>query len=491
MSIISHTTDGYEHEPDPADAASNRKRLSGTVGAIALLFMVLAYNGPLSGVVGYLPVVIGYGNGLGAPLAYALAGLVLAGFAVGFMKMSSKIKNPGGFYSFITAGLGRDVGLGAAGVALFVYFAILVSSTAFMGLSMKNLVEVTLSGPSIHWSVYGLGTLIVIGVLGYFKLELSARVLGVLLVFELVIVAVYDIAVVVQGGATGLTASFLDPDVFLSGSVGLALLFAMSSFGGFEATVVFRHEIKDPNRTIPRATYGFLVVVGLFYAFSAWAITQALGDTDAVTETAADPTGSVFATFRTFLGVFGQDVMTVLLCTSIFAAILSMHNVLTRYVFNLAYDGVFSARIAQVHPTQKSPHKASVLVSTASIIAMAAFVLSGSAITVLYAQLAGIFGYGLLLLITVTDIAVIVYLHKNRQHSGNIWQRSIAPGVALIGLVVVLVLGTLNIDILLAVSKSTAITMCIGVYVLWILGMLYARRLKARSPKVYAQIGLQ
>lgn len=486
---INHLTGGSDQ--DSVQEVAAPRRLHGNLGPLALLLMVLAYNGPLSGVVGWLPVVIGYGNGLGAPVAYAFGALLMALFAAGFMKMSSRIEQPGGFYSFITAGLGRDVGLGAALVALLVYYAILVSSIAYMGLAMKSLVEETLGGPSIHWAVYGVGTLVVVGILGYFRLELSAKILGVLLVAELAVVAVYDASVVWQGGAEGLTATFLDPDVFLSGSVGVGLLFAATTFSGFEATVVFRHEVRDPNRTIPRATYGFLLVVGVFLAFSAWAITQALGASQAVALTQADPTGSVFASAKLFMGVFGLDAVTVLLCTSIFAAILSMHNVLTRYLFNLAGDGVLPRSLAAVHPSQDSPYRASVLTSVVAVLGVAVFVVLGSDVSVLYAQIAGVFCYGLLLLILVTDVAVIVYLNRTRPDGARMWHRVIAPLLAFIGLLTVVVLGTMNIDLLLGSSKAAGLWLCFGVYVLWALGALYARMLKSRKPDIYATIGRQ
>ena len=43
-------------------------------------------------------------------------------------------------------------------------------------------------------------------------------------------------------------------------------MFGISGFLGFEATAIFRSEAKDPDRTIGRATYGALAIVGIFYA---------------------------------------------------------------------------------------------------------------------------------------------------------------------------------------------------------------------------------
>ena len=42
-------------------------------------------------------------------------------------------------------------------------------------------------------------------------------------------------------------------------------------FIGFEATAIFRDEAHDPHRTIPRATYVALIIIGVFYTLSCWA----------------------------------------------------------------------------------------------------------------------------------------------------------------------------------------------------------------------------
>ena len=83
--------------PDQSAHSMTNTRLRGNMSAFKLLFTVLAFNGPIIAVVAFLPVVIGYGNGLGAPVMYLSAGVIIALFAVGFVKMSRHVDNPGGF----------------------------------------------------------------------------------------------------------------------------------------------------------------------------------------------------------------------------------------------------------------------------------------------------------------------------------------------------------------------------------------------------------
>src|ERR1700751_5381048 len=80
------------------------------------------------------PLAVGYGNGLGAPAAFIFATVVLTIFSVGYVAMSRKVTTAGGFYSYLSHGLGREPGLGsgfAAVIAYSVFEASLAGGFAF------------------------------------------------------------------------------------------------------------------------------------------------------------------------------------------------------------------------------------------------------------------------------------------------------------------------------------------------------------------------
>src|SRR5436190_510911 len=111
------------------------------------------------------------------------------------------------------------------------------------------------------------------------------------------------------------------PSASFSGSLGIGLLFALISYVGFEATAIFRDEAKTPERTIPRATYIALILIGVFYAVTSWALISGWGDQEAVT--LATDSGATFLadTAQRYIGVVGTDIITVLYFTSLFACI--------------------------------------------------------------------------------------------------------------------------------------------------------------------------
>ena len=71
--------------------------------------------------------------------------------------------------------------------------------------------------------------------------------------------------------------------------MGGVLAFAFAAFMGFESTVLYRQEARDPERTIPRATYTAVIFMGLFYCLVVWAIIQAFGNEGVIAAAGGDP----------------------------------------------------------------------------------------------------------------------------------------------------------------------------------------------------------
>ena len=69
------------------------------VGIWGVLFLTVTGSAPISAMLFNTPIVVGYGEGKGAPAAFLFATLVLVVFSVGYVAMSRKITTAGGFYS--------------------------------------------------------------------------------------------------------------------------------------------------------------------------------------------------------------------------------------------------------------------------------------------------------------------------------------------------------------------------------------------------------
>jgi amino acid transporter len=465
--------------------------LHGNLGTLELFFSIMAYNAPLVVVVGVIPVMLILGNGIGTPLVFIISGLILAAFAAGYIRMAKVLPRPGAFYSFITAGLGRPTGLGSGFIMLGAYYVVAVATVAFGGIVLRALVTDTFHGPDAPWYVWGAVFWVVAAILGYLRISLSARLTTVLLFCELVVIAIYDIAVVARGGASGhLSFAPFSPNHMFDGSFAIGILFAMGMFGGFEVAVLFRDEVRNPDRTIPRATYGVVAAAGVLYSVTAWLFVNALGVHGAVSAVLADPEGVIHTSIQEFAGKFTSDAANVFVCTSSFAVLLCAHNVAARYAFNLSADGILPRAVSGIHKRHGSPHVASVVVSVATAAIFVPVLALGIDPYKFYAALLGIASVAALIVFFLTDIAVARFM-RTTGHRENAWHRIVLPTVAGVGLGASLLLGVKNFPLLTGGSALLSNMLLVLIGGTFVAGILMAMHYRRTRPEVYQRIGRQ
>ncbi|MGM3216514.1 APC family permease [Pseudomonas sp. PhalM4] len=474
----------------PAEASQSSSGLKGHLGTLDLALTTLAYAGPLAGTAGYITFVVGFGNGLGAPSAFlAVMGAFLL-FAVGYSALSRFVPNPGAFYAYITSGLGRPAGLGSAFMVLASYLCIGVGFYGFAGLAFQDLV-VGWGGPKIEWYYYSLLYWITVGTLAYFHIAISAKVLGVVLIVEVMLAFIFDVAVMAQGGAEGISLTPFTWEAFNSGNLGLALIFGGALFCGFEATAIYREETRDPDKTIPRATYLVVIFIGTFYALTSWALITGIGNSQAVAVSAANPAGAFVDVAKTFVGDFFYKAVTLLLITSIFASHLSIQNATTRYVYSLSVDGVFPKCLGVAHSKHHSPARASLTCSFIYLVLTIAMIAAGLSAAKIYSWFAGLASYSILIAMAATSLSAIAYFRRFKHHPVNAWQSLIAPTLSVLTLGTMVYLATLNFATLIDSSQALADFMMLAVVATFVIGFTYACWLKKSKPHVYQRIGRQ
>ncbi|WP_029112950.1 APC family permease [Mycobacterium sp. URHB0044] len=448
----------------PDVGAEPSHRLAGKLGPAAIVFMVVAAAAPLTVIAGTVPLGISAGNGAAFPASYLVCTVILLFFAVGFTAMAKHIPGAGAFYTYVTQGLGRHSGLGAAFLALLSYTAVQGAVYGYIGAAVNDFVT-SHGGPELPWYAWALAVMVVVAVLGYRHIDLSGKVLGVLLVCEVGIVLVIDAAVVIKGGGeAGLSTTMFNPGQFFSGAPGIALIFAVAGYIGFEATAVFRDEARDPSRTIPRATYLALLIIGGFYALSSWALVSAWGDEGAVALATENPEGMITETATKYVGTAAGDLVQIFLITSLFAALLSFHNVLARYIFSLGNSNALPALVGRSHAKHSSPHIASTVQTVSALVLVAAAAFAGlDPVTQVFAWFAGVSSVGIVALMVLTSIAVLVFFRRSDCETSR-WKTVIAPSIGLVGLAVLLYMTVINLPLL--VGGSTTLAYIIGVVLL-------------------------
>ncbi|WP_408898481.1 APC family permease [Nocardioides sp. R1-1] len=420
--------------------AAPPRHLTGRLGPVAIAFMVVAAAAPLTVIGGNMPLAMGLGNGAGAPVGFVVASVVMLLFSVGFIAMTPHVPEAGAFFAYVTRGLGRRPGTGIAAVALIAYTAIQVGIYGYIGWAIDDTVR-HYGGPGAPWYLYAFAVLLVVAVLGYRHIDLSARVLGVALVLEIGVVLLLDLVVLGHDpGPSAVSMTSFAPATFLAGSLGVAVLFALTGFIGFEATAVFRDEARDPQRTIPRATYAAVLIIGGFYALTTWVFVVAVGpdQVSAVAQRTLDGEGNMLLDVTgEALGSAGRDVVNVLLLSSLFACVLSFHNVIARYQFVLGGRGLLPARLATVHDRHRSPSASSLVQSLTAALIVGVLALAGvDPLVGVFGSMAGVATVGMVILMLTTSLAVLAFFARHPGlRRGRTWQTRVAPALASVGLV--------------------------------------------------------
>ena len=479
----------------PVTAPSHEGRLKrNSIGVGGIVFFVISAAAPLSGVVLAFPVIIGLGNGVGAAGAFIICAAVLLLFSVGYTAMSRHIVNAGGFYTFVAQGLGRITGLGTATLAIFSYTAIQAGMFGALGAFLDRLVQQYV-GVSIPWWLYSVVGVAACLALGVSEVQIGARVLGVMLALETSLILVFDVVVLFTGGASGGGFSSLSwqpfsPALVLGGSLGIALIFAYNTFIGFEATTIYGEEAINPKRTVPRATYIAVTLMGVFYAASAWLLINSYGVDVIVGRAQEDPESLASGAIESQLGHTAADIMSFLIVTSIFAAVLAFHNTLARYFYALGRQRIIWPVLGRTRAKNQTPAIACVFQALTAVVIIAAFAIAGAdPYTQVFVWASGIGSVGIILLQTLCSVAVFVFFRRNNVDKRP-WNTLIAPILGIIGLVGLAGLALGNFDLLIGSSDPGIVITMVGLLVVAAaVGAFRALWLRRRDPASYRHIG--
>jgi amino acid transporter len=432
----------------------------------------------------------------GFPLAFILVGITLAIFSVGYIGMAKRITNAGAFYSYIAQGLGKPIGVGASFVALLAYNFLQVGLYGIFGaaatgyLASKNIIDL-----GDKWWIAALVGWFITAILGINRVDINSKVLTVLLVAEVLVVLVWDVAFVSDPGPQGISFVTFNPsNLFISSVVGAVLVTVITAFVGFEAAPVFSEESKDSKHTIATATYLGLVVMIVVYALTSWATSVATGPDNVVAQAGEHVQNADLLTSlaSSRMGNWMADVGNVLLLTSVFAAMLSYHNTVARYTFALAREGVLPRGLARTGLRSGAPQTASLLQTLIGLAVIVLYAVEGwDPLTKLF-FLGGVTGgFGIMILLVLTSVAVIAYFARTDDRD-SMWEAYIAPAIATVALGWGTYEASRQFAALAGVDPNSTLAWALpsSFGAVAFIGLLWALILRSSNREVYNAIGL-
>ena len=415
-------------------AGSSSSLGKGKLGVFSIVFFVVAASAPLVGMTGAVPVAMVLGNGAATPGAYLMAGITLLIFSVGYAAMSNHVTNTGAFFAFVGRGLGARAGVASSYVSLVAYITIQLAIYGFFGLVMN--LTMAEYGITLVWWAWALIAWVLATLLSILSVDVGAKILGTLLIVELLSLITIAIAIIAKGGPESINfgASFNPANIFaggFTGTAGIALAFAFASFIGFEATAIYGEESKNPKKDVPKATYFAIIFISILFALVSFAMVVGMGSSKAVegvlarSGDLADPAAVLFSLGGDFVGSWIIDIMKILVLTSLFAGLLAFQNAASRYFFAMGRAGVMPGKLSATN-SAGAPKRASMVTSLIAGGVIVIFAIGGlDPYTQLFSWMSGISVIAIVLVEILVSLAVLRYF--STQPNSNVWKTKIAP----------------------------------------------------------------
>lgn len=379
----------------------------------------------------------------GAAITFCtIVGFIVALFVANqYSEFSRELPSSGSAYTFVNEGLGVRWAFMTGWIGLIALVLSVPYAFVFMSANLQTLM-LRWFGLNLPWAAYYLVAIGVVFALCYIGIRGSLRVDLTLLIFEVgVCVALAVIVLTRVGSQGGLSVTPLNPAAAPpGGGLVIGVVLGVLNFIGFETAAALGEETRAPHRNIPRAVYGSLLIVGVFYVLMTYAATVGYGVNHMVTGY-----GNELAPFDTIARRFGGGALVALIdvagVLSFFGATLAIVNGGARIIFTLARDGLFPKPLGWAHPTRGTPGGAITLLCGLGL-------LSGLGLNLLMAPIVA-FGFlatldalFVLLIYLLVSVACIRFFWVKRRERFNVVRHAIIPvlGALITGGIAVLAL---------------------------------------------------
>jgi amino acid transporter len=480
---------------------------SGALGLPSVLFCIVTGAAPLAAMVFNVPIAV-LGGGYAAPAAFLVATVALTVFSVGYTEMSRRVTSTGGFYTFITRGLGGVAGVGSGVLIAACYIVFSAAVTGAFGYFASTSID-SWTGLNLPAWLYMLVALGLMTTFAYFHIELTAKVLGVALVAEVLALIALSIGILAHGGGPdGLPLGPLNPasifnngaavKVFGAGAAGVALFGAFWSWVGFEMAPNYAEESRDPARIAKTATYGSVIGLGVFYTFISYVFVTGWGTNGVAQGVKQQYDGAITSAFYPlsdhYVGGYLTSVLQLLVITSSFACAMAFYNTGARYLFSLAREGVLPQRLAHTSVRSKVPVPAAMTVTALVFLYLGAFTVydsSTEAALVKIATWSPLLGVlGILAVQGLSSAAIIRFFWTEERGHAHWFKTLVAPvigGLAMAGACYLLIANRGE----LASARSAIYIRAIPWVILavFLIGLAIGFQLRARRPEQFARLG--
>lgn len=285
-------------------------------------------------------------------LSFAIAAILLILLGLCYAELASKYPRAGGSYEYVSQTMGPFVGT----LIGWSYWGAWLAASSFVSQGFGNYLHSLTGFPPLFSAVI---LLLVLGVLNILGIRLSSIIQVGIVIIEIIVLLVFFVL-----GFSHVNYSFYIP-FSPNGVEGIlaAALVGFLSMVGWDVIVDAGEEIRNPNKTIPKAILSAIIIVlflysGLLFVSIGVVPWEVLG-------ASAVP---VALASQQFLGNFGPTLISIVIVIALPATANAFIISISRTAFAMGRNGVLPRKIGIIHSRFQTPVYAIVLGVTIQII---------------------------------------------------------------------------------------------------------------------------
>jgi len=248
-----------------------------SIGLPGVLFQSITTMAPASAVTFSLGAAIPY-TGASLPLAVFIALIACALIALNIGALAKHLPSAGGYFTYVSRSLGTSTGWMTGWMFNLAYLFIVPLQLLVLGPVMDSFVQSLfhISFGANGWAIWAVVFAIVVFLLTYAGIKVSADTNVVLGCVEIAVFVILALWLIVTAGNNN-TGAVFTPAFSSQGGLGgwqgifYGMTFVFLAFAGFESSATLAEESRNPRYIVPRAVLFSAVLIGLFFVLCAYA----------------------------------------------------------------------------------------------------------------------------------------------------------------------------------------------------------------------------
>ncbi|MGH2676839.1 MAG: APC family permease [Actinomycetota bacterium] len=406
----------------------------GAIGLREVLFQSITHMAPAVAVA--FSIIVGANFAAGAlPLAVVIALVACLCVAFSMGELARHLPSAGGMYTYTARGLHPAVGFLVAWAYAIVEPLVAPLLYLIFGFVMAGTLNAEFGWSADLWWPWTIAAAVVVFILGYFGIRVSAGAGTILGFFEILVFAALALWLIFEAGGNNDLAVFgttyaTVPDFEGMTGVFAASIYAILAFIGFEAAAPLAEEAKDPERTVRQAVVYSCLLIGLFYVLTTYGATVFFGP-ERMGEFAASGGGNPWDALARSVWGAGWVLAFLAIQNSAIANSNAAANAATRTWFAMGRIRILPSGLARIHPRFRSPH---VAVVTQLVVALVASLALGFAYDPLtaFVLIATVVTAVIILIYVAVNISCIAFYLRERRGEFNAFKHLVVPIVGIL-----------------------------------------------------------